>query len=110
MASVPLVVFPEGELFRALTYTGDNSADLNSLIEDFTITSETATTLSFTSAGTAYSVPRNSYVVYREGVVTNTYLNEDDFMEAFGDVASATDHYHEVILKSGPAIAAGTEA
>lgn len=110
MATVPQVVFPEAELSRSLVYTGDNSADLNSLINDFTITGETATTLNFTSAGTTYSVPRNAYIVYRDGAVTDTFLNENDFMDAYGDVASASDHYHEVVLKSGPAIANGAEA
>jgi hypothetical protein len=110
MATVPLVVFPEAELYRAAVYVGDNSADLNALIDDFTITSETATTLNFTSAGTAYSVPRNAYIVYRDGAVTDTFLNEEDFLDNYGDVASASEHYHEVVLKSGPAIANGAEA
>lgn len=110
MATVPQVVFPEGELYRSAVYTGDNSADLNTLIDDFAITGETATTLTFTSAGTSYSVPRDAYIVWRDGAVTDTFLNEDDFREAFGDVASASAHYHEVVLKSGPAIADGAEA
>jgi hypothetical protein len=110
MATVPLVVFPEAELYRAAMYVGDNSADLNALIDDFTITGETATVLSFTSAGTAYSVPHDAYIVYLNGVVTHTFLNENDLLDNFGDVASPSAHYHEVVLKSGPAITNGAMA
>lgn len=104
MATVPLVVFPEAELFRSAIYTGDNSADLNSLISDFTITAETASQLTFTSGGTSRTVPHGAYLVYQDGAVTDVYLNENDFREAFGHVSAAGDHYHELILKSGVAI------
>lgn len=105
MATTPLVVFPEAELYRAVLYTGSNSADINALIDDFTITGETATHLTFTSAGVSRTVPHGSYIVYQDGAVTEVYLNENDFREAFGDAAGAVDHYHEVTLKSGLGIA-----
>lgn len=110
MATIPEVVFPEGELFRSAIYTGDNSADLNSLITDFTITGETATTLSFTSGGTARSVPHGAYLVYQDGAVIEVYLNEADYRQNFAGVASASPHYHELVLKTGPAIAGAGEA
>lgn len=110
MATTPQVVFPEAELYRYAVYTGDNSADLNSLISDFTITGETATELSFTSGGVARVVPHDAYLVWQDGAVTDVYLNENDFREAFGISASATDHFHELTLMTGPAIAGGTEA
>lgn len=110
MATVPEVVFPEADLFRAVKYSGDNSGDINTLISDFTITAETATNLTFTSAGVSRTVPRNAYLVYQDGAVTDVYLNEQDFREAFGNIAAAASHYHELVLKSGPAIAGTPEA
>lgn len=104
MATTPLVVFPEAELYRAVVYTGSNSADINALIDDFTINGETATHLTFTSAGLQQVVSHGSFLVYQNGAVTDVYLNEDDFREAFGDVASAVDHYHEITLKTGTGI------
>lgn len=110
MATTPEVVFPEDDLFRFVTYTGDNSADLNNLISDFQITQETATQLTFTSAGQSRTVPRNSYLVYQAGAVTDVYLNENDFRAAFGGVASAVAHYHELKLATGPAIPGAEQA
>jgi hypothetical protein len=110
MATEPTVVFPEADVYRYAIYTGDNSADLNSLISDFTITGETPAGLDFTSGGTAYSVPPGGYVVYQNGVVTNVYLNADDLHDNFTGVVSAAEHYHELVLKSGPALAGSGEA
>lgn len=104
MATTPQIVFPEDDLFRSVTYTGDNSADLNSLITDFTITGETATSLTFTSAGQSQTVPRGAYLVYQGGAVTDVYLNENDYRAAFGALTSVADHYHEIKLATGGAI------
>lgn len=110
MATTPQVVFPEDELYRKVSYTGDNSADINNLISDFTITGETATNLTFVSGGETRTVPRNSILVYQAGTVTDVYLNDQDLRSAFGDVASASEHYHELVLKTGPAISGAEEA
>lgn len=109
MATVPEVVFPEADVYRSAKYTGENSADLNTLISDFTITNETATHLTFTSGGVSHTVPRDAYLVYQNGAVTDVYINEDDFRDNFSGVASASEHYHELILKSGPALPGAPE-
>ena len=103
MAILPEVVFPEAELYRSVVYTG-NSAEINALIADFTITGETATELSFTSGGTPYTVEHGAYIVYQNGIVTHTFLNVDDYRDNFGSVVPAAAHNHQVILTSGPAI------
>lgn len=105
MASTPQLIFPEEEVYRALLYTGTNSADLNSLISDFTIISEGGGNLTFSSDGVNYTVVTDGYVVYRQGIVTNVFLNEDDFLDTFTGVPStALEHYHEVVLTSGTGI------
>lgn len=105
MAVNPEVVFLEEDIYRFVVYTG-NGAEINAVIDDFTIVSESATELEFTSGGAPYTVPHNAYIVYRNGVVTHTFLNEDDLRDAFGSVVPAAAHHHQVILTSGPAIQA----
>lgn len=96
---------------RAVQYDGTNSADLAALIDDFTVTSETATTLNFTSNGVTLSVPRNGWLAYHQGMVTaeDVFANEDDFRDQYTDLASADQHVHDLILTSGPAKPAPAE-
>lgn len=99
MAAIPVPVF---QARHAVTYDGTNSAEIASLIPDFTVTGETSTNLSFTSGGTAYTVARNGHIVYAQGVVEATYANDDDFGDAW--TAQALDeHVHDLVLTSGPA-------
>lgn len=108
MASTSQLVFPEENAFRALIYTGSNSGDLNSLISDFTITGEAGGNLNFTSDGVAYMVPTDGYVVYSQGVVTDVFLNEDDFLDTYATLPSLVlNHYHEIVLASGPGLPIG---
>lgn len=105
MPTTPINVTPSR---RAAQYTGTNSAELAALIDDFTVVSEDATQLTFTSGGQQLTVPRNGYLVWYQGTVDaeNVFANADDFHDAYMDVAQAGSHIHEVILTSGPAKAA----
>jgi len=99
MATVPTPVF---ESRNAVQYTGTNSAEIAALINDFTVTGETATELQFTSGGTAYAVPRQGRIVYAQGAVEDTYANDDDFRDAWTEQA-LDNHVHDLVLTSGPA-------
>ena len=90
---------------RAVQYTGTNSAEIAALIDDFTVTGETAAGLTFTSDGTSYAVPTNGWITYWEGAVHETpFANDDDFRDVYRDEAAATDHVHELKLTTGPAL------
>jgi hypothetical protein len=90
---------------KSVKYTGTNSAEIAALIPDFTVTGETATTLSFTSLGVSYTVPKNGYITYWEGAVREApFANEDDFRDVYRD-AVAMDHVHELKLRTGLGLA-----
>lgn len=91
------------EARRAAQYTGDNSADLNAEISDFSIVSETPTQLVFTSGGTQHTVARNGYVSWYQGSVTDVFQNRDDYEETFSAVATLANHVHDLVLTTGPA-------
>ena len=90
---------------RALQYTGTNSAALAAAIDDFTVVSESAAGLTFTSGGQNLTVVPNGWVVYHRGVVAaeDVFANDDDFEDEYSNVDQASTHIHEIILKSGPA-------
>jgi hypothetical protein len=96
---------------RALRYTGSNSAALAAAIDDFTVVSENAAGLTFTSNGQQLTVPTNGWVVYHRGVVApeDVFANDDDFEDEYNDIAQAGTHVHDLILTSGPAKAAPAE-
>lgn len=102
MPTTPINV---AEARKAVQYTGTNSAEIAALIYDFTVTNETATTLTFTSAGQTMSVARDGYLVYFQGKVApeDVFANADDFHDVYSDLAATAGHVHEVILTSGPA-------
>lgn len=99
MATVPTPVF---EARHSVQYTGTNSAEIAALINDFNVTGETATELTFTSGGQTYVLPRLGRIVYAQGVVEDTFNNDDDYRDAWSEQA-LDEHIHEVVLKSGPA-------
>lgn len=95
---------PVFEARNSAIYTGTNSADLNSAIADFTVVSQNASGLTFTSDGTSFTVAPGGYVVWYQGAVTEVFQNQSDFNEVYADVLEAGgDHYHEVVLTSGGA-------
>ena len=93
---------------RAVRYDGTNSAAIAALIDDFTVTSETPTELTFTSNGATLSVARNGWLVYHQGMVTaeDVFANDDDFEDQYTDLSEAAGHVHEIVLTSGPPKAA----
>lgn len=85
----------------AAQYDGTNSTKLDELINDFTVVSEDAATLIFTSATTSYTLARGGWIVWAEGAVTGVYQNDDDFHDAWKAVSGAW-HVHDITLTSGP--------
>lgn len=94
------------EARRAARYNGTNSADLNAAINDFTILSETAAGLTFTSGGTQYTVAPGGYVAWYQGVVTEVFQNLDDFEDVYATIQDVITHVHDLVLTTGPAKAA----
>lgn len=90
---------------RALRYDGTNSAYLAQQIDDFTVVTEDANQLTFTSNGQNLTVPRNGWVSYFRGQVApeDVFANEDDFRDEYADVVQAGTHVHDLILTTGPA-------
>lgn len=102
---MPATPIPVIEARVGYKYDGTNSADLAAAIDDFTVVTETATQLTFTSGGQNLTVLRNGYVVAAHGMVTpeDVFANEDDFRDEYADFSEARDHMHEIVLTSGPA-------
>lgn len=100
MALTPLRVF---ESRSAAKYTGTNSADLNAAISDFSIVSENASGLTFTSGGTTYAVAPNGYIAWYQGEVTDVFQNQNDFDEVYAAEATLASHVHDLVLTTGPA-------
>ena len=99
MALTPLRVFESRNPAR---YTGQNSADLNTAISDFSIVSENAQGLTFTSNGQQYTVAPNGYVAWYQGQVTEVFQNENDFREVYADMAAEVGLNHVHHLTTGP--------
>jgi hypothetical protein len=90
---------------HALQYTGSNSAALAAAIDDFTVVSEDASGLVFTSGGQQLTVPAHGWLAYRHGVVApeDVFANDDDFRDEYMDVDQGGGHVHSLILTTGPA-------
>lgn len=58
---------------KAIQYTGSNSAEIDGLITDFTIVTETGGVLTFTSGGNTFVANTNDWVRYTQGFVLNTH-------------------------------------
>jgi hypothetical protein len=101
---MPAPAIPVIQARTGYLYDGTNSADLAAAIFDFTVVSETATTLTFTSNGVNLTVPRGGYVVEAQGMVVaaDIFANADDFADAYVNVREAVAHKHEIVLKTGP--------
>lgn len=91
---------PLVEPVYGIKYDGTNSATIAETIGDFTVVGETVTDLTFTSGGTTLTVARGGHIVYKNGVVSAVYQNDDDFSDAWVKVASAC-HEHYVTLETG---------
>ena len=101
---------PVRESRFAAKYDGTNSADFNSQISDFTINSENAAGLTFTSGGQQYTVAPNGYLSWYQGEVTDVFQNQDDFEDVYAGLAGLVEgHVHDLVLTTGPAKTADTE-
>lgn len=104
MNTEPVVVT---KAIRALQYDGENSAWLAEKIDDFTVVTEDAANLTFSSGGQTLVVPRGGWVVYRRGVVApeDVFANLDDYLDEYASVdAERAGHVHQIVLTSGPAM------
>jgi len=103
------MAMPVFEARNAYLYDGTNSADLAAAINDFTVVSENATSLTFTSNGVSLTVARNGYVVEVGGMVEadNVFANADDFHDVYTEARTATAHVHDIVLHTGPGHAPG---
>jgi hypothetical protein len=91
------------EARRAAKYTGQNSADFNNAISDFTIVSENAQGLTFTSGGHQYTVAPNGYIAYYQGEVTDVFQNQNDYEGAYTEAITelSLNHVHDITTGTG---------
>lgn len=59
--------------YKAIQYTGSNSAAIDAAITDFTITSESGGVLHCTSASSSFTVNTNDWVVFTQGAVSGAF-------------------------------------
>lgn len=74
----------------AAKYTGTNSADLDALITQFDIVSESGGTLNFTSASSSFTAFTNDWIIYTQGMVYGVF-NQAGFDNFFSCNASCSD-------------------
>lgn len=103
MALDPKSVF---QARKADKYTGTNSADFAAEIADFTVNSEDASGLTFTSGGATYTVAPNGYIAWYGTAVTEVFQNEDDYRDAYSqlDDALMLNHVHDIATGPGRAV------
>jgi hypothetical protein len=108
---VPATPIPVIESRTGYLYDGTNSADLAAAIDDFTVVSEDATTLTFMSGGATLTVPRGGYVVAAGGkvVAEDVFANADDFHDVYSEFSDVAEHVHDLVLTSSPGKPAGEE-
>lgn len=101
---MPATAMPVFEARNAYIYDGTNSAQLAEAISDFTVVSETATDLTFTSNGQNLTVARGGYLVESGGMVEadNVFANADDFHDVYTEARLASAHVHDIVLHTGP--------
>lgn len=91
----------------AAKYHGTNSTELDEKIADFTVVSETASALTFTSNANSFTVARGGWIVWQDGVVSEVFQNADDFYDAWSPVSLA-GHVHDLTLASSPGKSPGS--
>src|SRR5687768_577578 len=92
----------------AAKYDGTNSAEFAAHIPDFTVLSEDASGVTFTSGGVEYTVATNGYIAWYDHVVTDVFQNEDDYRDRFTsatDQAFGLNHIHYIKLETGMGVA-----
>lgn len=63
--------------YRAVQYTGSNGSEIDAIIPDFTIDSESGGTLNFTSNSASYVAHTNDWIVYWQHYVNSVHSNSD---------------------------------
>lgn len=108
---MPAPAIPVVESRTGYLYDGTNSGDLAAAINDFTVTSETPTELTFTSGGQTHTVARGGYLVSAHGMVAaeDIFANEDDFRDTYADMTERLNHTHDLVLTTGPGKPADAE-
>lgn len=94
----------------AIQYTGSNSSEIDGLITDFTIVSETGGILMFTSGGNLFAAATNDWVRYTQGFVLNTHTTaslDTLFIRnaVYGDLSGLGAGLLSAGIKEVPAIA-----
>lgn len=74
----------------AVKYTGSNSAEIDALITQFDIVSESGGTLTFTSNSSNFTATTNQWIVYLQGMVFGVF-SQSDFDNFFSCNASCAD-------------------
>lgn len=101
MALTPSRVF---ESRNAAQYTGQNSADFATEIADFTVNSENAQGLTFTSGGQQYTVAPNGYIAWYQGQVSDVFQNADDYRDVYADLNIEVSMAHVHTITTGPGL------
>lgn len=85
MTATALAVVPRN---NAVRYDGTNSADIDALIPDFTIISESGSSMTIESGGGQNNCPVGGWIIYNEaGVVYDIVANDAAFAGRFHNVA-----------------------
>lgn len=74
----------------AVLYDGSNSADIHALITQFTIVSESAGTLTFTSAGSPFVAHTGEHIIFFQGMVFAVFDNSS-YANFYTEMATWTD-------------------
>lgn len=95
MPAIPIAI---AEDRKAVQYDGTNSAEIATLIDDFTVISEVGGVLTFTSLGVSRTVPTNGWITYWQGAVREaTFANDDDFRDVYRNLEEMV-HVHDLKL------------
>ena len=86
MAATAIAVVPKT---RAVQWDGTNSADIDALISDFTIISETSTHLTMQSSTATHVCPLNGFILFDEAGVVYDIVQSAAFPGRFHQLALA---------------------
>lgn len=79
MTATALAVVPRN---RAVQYDGTNGTEIEALIDDFTIITDSGTSLAFTSGGAPWSVPSGGFIIFNEAGSVYDTLNTQGAFDA----------------------------
>lgn len=79
MTATALAVVPRN---RAVQYDGTNGTEIEALIDDLTIITDSGTSLAFTSGGAPWSVPSGGFIIFNEAGSVYDTLNTQGAFDA----------------------------